>query len=132
MKWGRGALVGILFALPALFATYWTTAPAALAAYAAHRFPMPLLQDAEWDEKKRVVDLKRQIQKHFLEYAVYLPMEDIVAPSILGDERAELSFLMQNACGRARLYVWIPFKFRLPLLGDKVIDWCWKPRPKSA
>ena len=121
-----------LMILPTGFALYWTTAPAAMAALATFRLTAPTLEDSEWSDVRRVVDLKRQIQKHFLDYSVYLPIEDIIAPSTLGNEQDELAFLMQSACGRARLYIWIPLKFRLPFIGNKVLDWCWKPSPKSA
>lgn len=132
MRWIRRVIVACLMILPTVFAIYWTTIPALLAVVAISRFPIPNPQESEWEDKRRVLEVKRRIQKHFLDYSVYLPMEDIIVPVSLGDERTELSFLMQNTCGRATLYVWIPFKFRLPLIGDKVIDWCWKPFPKSA
>ena len=79
------------------------------------------------------LSLERQIQRHFLAYNIYIPIEDIVTlPSTNGSQNEVASLIMQKACGRGRLFVWIPFKFRLPVTGEKVIEWCWKPQTKEA
>ncbi len=90
------------------------------------------MQRSEWDDPARLLDLRRRVQKHFLGHNVYIPMEDIIATSAQDPSSATLALLMQKACGRGRLYIWIPFKFMLPVAGEKVIEWCWKPQTKDV
>ena len=62
-----------------------------------------------------------------------LPTRTFTAPSENADGAAEdLGMLMQKACGRGRLYVWIPLKWRIPVLGEKVLEWCWKPMAPTS
>ena len=56
-------------------------------------------------------------------------MEDIVAPT---PDQEQLTLLMQKACGKGKLYIWVPLKFRLPMRGEKVVEWCWIPKIKLA
>ncbi len=70
--------------------------------------------------------IRRSIQKHFLGYGVYIPLEDIVLPKESTNSQDKLTFLMRNACGQAKLYVWVPLKIRLPYFGGKTWEWCWK------
>ena len=53
---------------------------------------------------------RRQIQKHYMQYGLYIPLEDIIAVNLLDNSQARLNFLMRNACGQAKLYVWVPLK----------------------
>lgn len=69
---------------------------------------------------------RRNIQKHFLNLDTYIPMEDIVIPLASAEVDSRLKKLMRNACGKGTIYVWIPLKFRWPLTGERVVDWCWK------
>lgn len=132
MRFLRRALVVFLFLVPSLFAAYWTCMPAGAAYLATQTLVVPQLQDQELDDRTLMLDLRRQIQKHFLSYAVYVPLEDIVSVTPGDPASGDLALLMQKACGKGRLYVWTPLKFRFPLTGEKVIEWCWKPRIKAT
>jgi hypothetical protein len=124
----RLAALGLLLA-PALGAALWSIYPAVSAALAT--VPPPPMAAADWDDGERRVDLRRQVQRHFLRHDVYIPLEDIIVVSPQDVEPGSPSLLMQKACGRGRLFVWIPLKFRLPITGEKVIEWCWKPQIKE-
>jgi hypothetical protein len=133
--------VGKLFLLliPATAALAWSCRPAALAVWAMARLPTVTLTAADWQDPARLLEMRRQVQRHFLASDVYIPMEDIVvsvspegAPADGAAPATSLPLLMQKACGQGRLYIWIPFKFVLPVTGEKVIEWCWKPQTKDA
>ena len=75
---------------------------------------------------RELLTYRRRIQKHFLKLKTYIPMEDIVIPSEAGTANDRLKKLMRKACGKGTIYIWIPLKFRWPIAGERVIDWCWK------
>lgn len=66
--------------------------------------------------------IQRSTQKHYLSYDIYIPFEDIYPVS--GRNSNEITLAMQKACGKGRLYIWIPLKFRLPLIGHRILEWC--------
>src|SRR5690606_21991270 len=128
LKFVSRSLIILVLALPTLAAALWTCHPAALAAWAMLDFKPITLTKADWGDPIRLLELRRQVQRHFLDHSVYIPMEDIIAGAP-GDASTEtLSLLMQKACGQGRIFIWIPFKFHLPVTGEKVIEWCWKPQ----
>lgn len=69
------------------------------------------------------LDGQRFIQRHFLSYGVYIPLEDIVIRGMTSVEPT-LVPLMQQSCGEGRAYVWVPLRFQLPVVGEKVLEWC--------
>lgn len=124
-----------LLAAPVIGATLWTCRPAATAAWAAYSLGPIQIPTADWEDPTRMLELRRHVQQHFLSHSVYIPMEDIVAATPMDEATgatAPASLLMQKACGRGRLFIWIPFKFLLPISGEKVIEWCWKPQTNDA
>lgn len=89
--------------------------------------PTPEVYDDQWSDPSAMLELKRDIQKHFLQYKLYLPVEDMVAG--IGEiEEQRTADLMRSACGSADLYVWVPVRIRMPLIGDRIHEWCWKPK----
>ena len=131
-RWLKSLFWAALLALPTLAALVWSCFPAILASWAVVSHDPPTMTKDDWLNPAHVLELRRQIQKHFLANRVYIPLDDIVAPSPLGAEPGDALLLMQKACGHGRLYVWIPLKFKVPLTGEKVIEWCWKPLTKDV
>lgn len=132
MIWLKRVGFLLLLILPSLAAAAWCSLPALLAFRAMTTLEAPAIADNDWEDAERMNAVRRQIQKHFLQHEVYVPMEDIVLASRVDGEAGALSLFMQKACGRGKLYVWIPFRFRLPWTGEKVVEWCWKPRKTDA
>lgn len=132
MTWLKRALFALVLVLPFIGAAVWSAWPALIALSATVTLDPPALAENEWEDQERVSAVRRHIQRHFGQHAVYVPMEDIVLASRVDGEAGALSLFMQKACGRGKLYVWIPFRFRLPGVGEKVIEWCWKPRKTDA
>lgn len=127
--------VFVLLVAPVTLAALWTCHPAALAAWAIYTLEPVKLSPSDWEDPTRLLELRRQVQRHFLSHSVYIPMEDIITSSPTDGapgSATPASLLMQKACGRGRLFIWIPFKFQLPVNGEKVIEWCWKPQTKDA
>lgn len=126
------AIASIIAILPWLIALGWTFAPSVRALLASIDLELtPSVIQLNGDGSTST-SVKRQIQRHYREYGIYVPLEDIYFSSEAKESNARLSFLMQKACGRATLYVWIPLRLRLPLEGEKVFDWCWKFNPTKA
>ncbi len=131
-KWLKRLFWAALLAAPTLGAAAWSSYPALLAGWAVVSHEPPTMTKDDWLDPAHVLELRRQIQKHFLANRVYIPLDDIVAPAPTEAEPGDALLLMQKACGRGRLYVWIPLKFKVPLTGEKVIEWCWKPQTKDV
>ncbi len=131
-RWLKRLFWAIFLALPTVAAVVWSSFPALLAGWAVVSHQPPTMTKDDWLDPTHVLELRRQIQKHFLANRVYIPLDDIVAPSPNEAEPGDALLLMQKACGRGRLYVWIPLKFKVPLTGGKVIEWCWKPQTKDV
>jgi hypothetical protein len=68
--------------------------------------------------------LIRRVQKHFLKYGFYIPAEDIVInnKNIILDRDYVAN--LKKSCDQGRLYIWIPLRFKIPLFGEKVLEWC--------
>lgn len=126
----RRTISAVFLAMPLFFAAFWSAEPALQATYAAWKYNLTPIDTDRLNNSINQVNTKRQIQKHFLRDNIYIPLEDIILITDFLEKQSNLSFFMQNACGRGRIYVWVPLKFRLPIIGDRVFDWCWKPRQK--
>lgn len=122
----------MLLVLPTLGAVLWSSYSTLGAGWAVLSHEPPAMTKDDWADPAHVLELRRQIQKHFLANRVYIPLADIIAPSPNEMGPGDTLLLMQKACGRGRLYVWIPLKFKVPLTGEKVIEWCWKPQIKDV
>lgn len=114
-----------------LLATFvWTSFPSIKSAIAIAKFDPISFNQRDFGSNEPITALKRQIQRHFLNYSIYIPTEDIVLLSEEENKNNRLETLMTKACGNGSLFVWVPFKIILPFYGDKVIEWCWKPSLK--
>ena len=122
----------LLQLLPLLAAMCWSCYPAFFTVWAIATAPDLTLGQMEWQDQNQTLALRRKLQRHFLAHSVYLPLEDITmapGPNAASDDP---SLLMQNACGQGRLLVWLPFKVTVPIAGEKVIEWCWKPQTNDV
>jgi hypothetical protein len=106
--------------LPVAMAATWSVYPSIKSAVAVTKFEKLKLTQSELGSEETITGLKRQIQRHFLDYSVYIPTEDIVVLSTLEKSDDRLESLMTKACGRGSLFVWIPVKISLPFYGEKV------------
>ncbi|MGE0171515.1 MAG: hypothetical protein AB7T49_01970 [Oligoflexales bacterium] len=109
-----------LISVPILVGVLWTTFPAlrSLAAMGT----LKLKGRSGFEEHLDSLDLKRAIQKHFLYYGTYIPLEDIALENeLVGDE---ILSGVRRYCGKATLYVWVPYRFRLPVLGETLTEVC--------
>lgn len=68
-------------------------------------------------------EIKRAIQKHFLSHNIYIPTEDIVIRDTDSND-LEILKLIAETCGKADAYIWVPIKYRLPLIGEQTLEWC--------
>ena len=125
-------LLFLLLIAPTGAALAWAAWPAVMAMAGVMAQEPLKLADADLVDATHVFTTKRAIQKHLLSFATYVPLEDIVAASPRDVASGDLSLLMQKACGRGKLFVWIPLRIRLPIVGERVYEWCWKPTLKSS
>lgn len=116
-----------LIILPLIGALIWSFFPACKALTGAF-----MLQREKYikhiSEYDNPTIYQRKIQKHFLKYGIYIPMDDIVIDNQVGKIDETLFFLMRKSCGRGKLYIWVPLKIRIPIIGEKVVEWCLKEK----
>jgi hypothetical protein len=76
-------------------------------------------------------DFRRSEQKYFLDYGIYIPLEDIMLVEQLPLGGARYSEALVRGCRGLKVgsgvAIWLPLKTKWPLFGEKVIEWCWKP-----
>ncbi len=116
----------LLLVAPLAAAVTWTIEPSFRTLLATLTYDSEPLSEDVYDNYEQNLNLKRQIQKHFLNFKIYIPLEDIVTIGPNSKEKM-MQDIMARSCGKANIYVWTPLGFRLPFLGQKFIDRCWKP-----
>jgi len=112
-------LVGLL---PLGAASYSSTQPAAKALIANFFFPLSIADSVSESESTSLAS-RRKIQQHYLGYGVYVPIDDIILDN--GDESSSSQIkVLKNSCGAGKIFVWVPLRFRFPIFGEKVMEWC--------
>lgn len=70
----------------------------------------------------------RKIQLHFLKFRVYIPFEDInIATLEQGENDKPLisaDFSLIKQCNSKSYSIWVPFKYKIPVIGERVLQWC--------
>jgi hypothetical protein len=122
MGWfGRMLLLTTLFC----FFAGWSLYPSLKIFWAANRFRHTQVAKAIRTDAPELEDrLVRGVQKHFLRYGFYIPSEDIVLNSKNKILDKEFLSHLKKSCNHGKLYVWIPLRVRVPLFGEKVLEWC--------
>ncbi len=110
----------------------WSGYPTLSAVAAVYTTKSIAFADGAENDDSAELRIRRTLQKHFLKYGVYLPVEDIIVVNKKAGLRNRAVFLMQKICGKGRIYVWVPLKMRLPIVGDRVFEWCWKPTVQKS
>jgi hypothetical protein len=118
----------ILAILACLLWSFWPVLKSAVAAFSLD----PVSRSSVNSESQGVhLELQRSIQKHFLNYHVYVPLEDVVFVDQFVRSNPELEPILKKVCGNAPIVIWIPLQFRLPVFGERSAEWCWKPSLKN-
>lgn len=94
--------------------------------------PINTFVDLNTMEPPDHLNIRRSLQRCLSDKQIYVPLEDIR----WNDNGLLISFdsswTMQVQCDRARLQVWVPLRFKLPVIGEKVVEWCWMPQTRAA
>lgn len=125
----RRLLFATFLLTPFFLASLWTAAPALRALYAAKNLQVsPSEITSGTQNPQKALELRRKVQKAFLDQNVYIPFEDIFffEQLALAERDTFVNYVRQN-CSRGEFFVWIPIKFRLPIIGDRIIEWCFVP-----
>lgn len=76
-------------------------------------------------------EFRREEQRYFLDFGIYIPMEDIMYVDELAGGAKSYAEVLEGACGGLKsdrgLAIWLPLKIKVPLIGERVKEWCWKP-----
>ena len=131
-KMGRlkGLAHTLLMIFPVAAACLWTCWPALRAIHAASIYDSPSIGKVESLDPFGALQFRRSIQRHFSDHGVYVPIEDIQIVDPQDPREVMFSLARQNQCDRARLHAWIPLRFKWPIFGEKVVEWCWKLQAK--
>ena len=121
----------VLFASTFCFIIFWSTKPALFALLASATFKHQLVHSSWEQDPSERLDVTRSLQNHFRKFSVYIPYEDIMFRSQSLSYQEKLFFHLDQGCGHGKVYVWIPLIIRFPLVGNKVLEWCWIPKIKT-
>jgi hypothetical protein len=80
-------------------------------------------------------EFRRKEQRYFLESGIYIPLEDIMFVDQLAKAGKSYSKALKENCSDLNdergLAIWLPLKIKIPLLGERVQEWCWRPNLQS-
>lgn len=106
----------------------------ALVAWAAANHPTVLMSDILNSEPDRL-SIRRKEQRYFLDHGIYIPLEDIIVGDGLNQlDKPSFASLAKACRGLKRgrdIAIWLPIKMKVPFLGERVQEWCWKPDVRS-
>ncbi len=115
-----------LMIVPILGATLWTIQPSFATLLAVRTFQPAPLSTADANDPEALLQYKRDIQRHFAGSSIHVPLEDIAVRQTAYDSLSRIQALNSKACGgKADLFLWLPLRFRLPVVGEIVFDRCW-------
>lgn len=124
------ALIIVPWFVAIVLAFLWSLSDSIKVMIAASRHPHLGKDSLNLVEPART-EFKRHEQKYFLEYGIYVPLEDIMYTEQLpssGERYAEsLRLTCADLSSKNGLAVWLPLRIKLPLMGERVFEWCWKP-----
>lgn len=122
----------ILIAVPLIGAAKWSLDSLIRTVHAMVVCPIGKFVDLKKVESSDQLSLRRGLQRCLSDHDVYIPLEDIRWNDNGLLTSFDSSWTMQIQCDRARLHVWVPLRFKLPVIGEKVIEWCWIPQTRAA
>lgn len=107
---------------------------AIVVAWAVYRHP-PIHASVLTSAEPGRTEFRRSLQKYFLESGIYIPLEDVMFVDQLANGGKNYSVALKENCsgltGERGLAVWLPLKIRVPLIGERVKEWCWRPSLQS-
>jgi len=70
-----------------------------------------------------------------LDSGIYIPLEDIMFVDQLAKAGKIYTTALKENCSDLNdvrgLAIWLPLKIKIPLLGERVQEWCWRPNLQS-
>lgn len=122
-------MISLFWSLALMMAFCWSVSDSLKVFWATNRHPLVAKSSLELVEPART-EFKRSEQKYFLNYGIYVPLEDIMYAEQLPNGGARYAEALRRSCSGMQvgsgLAIWLPLKVVLPLLGERVIEWCWK------
>ena len=120
---GNGPLLNLVLAV--VVALLWSFWPCLCAVLGAVTLPAASHNVVFDGSEQMQLELQRGVQKHFLIYGVYVPLEDILFTQRLAVANKELEPVLRKTCGNSRFALWLPLIVRIPLVGERSSEWCW-------
>lgn len=114
--------------LATLCAAIWSGWPVFHVMMGVSKMPPLSRKEITDGSEQTILEVKRKLQKHFLRYGVYIPLEDIMMTEQVLKSNKDFTSVVRRVCGEAPLAVWLPLVIRVPVLGERSTEWCWKPR----
>ena len=125
VSWSFAVLIMAFWATHESLKVFWATSRH----HQVSKASLDLVEPA-WTE------FKRSEQKYFLEYGIYVPLEDIMYVEQLPGRGVRYADALQRACSGLQvgsgLAIWLPLRIKWPFIGERVIEWCWKPPVKRT
>jgi hypothetical protein len=113
-----------------VFMILWSVQDSLIVVWAAARHPRIPKIALDLADSART-DFKREEQKYFLSYGLYIPLEDMMYGDQLSQGAVRYAQALRKSCSGMRadagFAIWLPLRTRWPLFGERVMEWCWKP-----
>jgi hypothetical protein len=129
---GKSYLFLGLIVFPFCGAGLYSVGPAFRTLYAISTFDVSKVSDFETLDPSDRLKARRHLQRYLSDHNAYVPLEDIGWEDEGLVRESASGWAMQRHCDRARLHAWVPLRFKIPIIGEKVVEWCWKPQTKTA
>ena len=127
-------IVSVSWFLAILLAILWSSSDSIRVFIAASRHPDIGKESFNLAEPART-EFKRREQKYFLEYGIYVPLEDIMYVEQLSSSGERYAESLRLTCAELSMKngiaIWLPLRVKWPLMGERVLEWCWKPPVKA-
>ncbi len=115
----------------------WSISKTVVVLWATSQHPK-LAANTRHLQEPELTDVKRSEQIFFQGYGLYIPLDDIMFVDQLPSSGKRFSEVLRRSCSNVNqsnrrsiwsggLAIWLPLKFKLPLLGERIVEWCWKP-----
>ena len=127
MAFLRKTLWSLFIVGPTIAVVIWASEQPLIATYAAMSLEEVAVDPDDLKQPAQLRQLKRQIQRHFLDHQIYIPLSDMTFRDYGWDGRTKLKQGLAKLCGRGIMFVWVPLRFKLPFWGEQILEWCWKP-----
>ena len=129
----KGKFFAVFCLIPSLVAAAWSIYPTVQVVVAIVAFDYFGL----WTNPPKVtslngIGLQRIMQQYFSRFDIFIPLDDIVVRDSVASFSGRGLELNSQACNSdSKVSVWLPYRLRMPFVGEYIWEHCWIPQKHS-